>query len=70
MKAYQVILTKSYIITVNAETKETAKFACEFYADDIKDISTNEDRKNKKFEIENIECTINEAVECMELETT
>jgi hypothetical protein len=33
----------------------------------MKDISTREDRKKLKFEIENIECTINEAMEVKKL---
>jgi len=62
MKTYQVVLSKSYLVTVNAKTKEQARNVCEFYTNDIQDISTAENRENEKFLIENIECTVNEAL--------
>ena len=54
-------------MTVNAETAIDAKRVCEFYTGDIKDISTDQDRKEEKFEIENIKCTVNESYECVEV---
>lgn len=68
MKTYQVVLTKSYLITISTETKEQAKRICEFYTNDIQDVSTAKDRKRENFAIENIECTINEAFDCIEIE--
>lgn len=67
MKTYQVVLTKSYLVTVKADTKERARRVCEFYTNDIQNISTIEDRKKEKFLIENIECTINEDFDCCEI---
>ena len=49
MKTYQVVLTKSYVVTVNAETKEKAKRFAEFYTGDIQDISTDENRRKSNF---------------------
>lgn len=69
MKTYQVILTKSYLITVSAETKEQARRLCEFYTNDIQDISTIENREEEKFLIEDIECTVNETFDCHEIKT-
>ncbi len=66
MKTYQVVLTKSYLVTVSAETKEQARRACEFYTNDIQNISTIENREKEKFLIENIECTVNETYDCHE----
>jgi len=68
MKTYQVVLTKSFVVTVNAETPKEAKRVCEFYTGDIQDISTDVDRQKEKFEIENIDCTVNETFECIEME--
>ncbi|PIP54709.1 MAG: hypothetical protein COX07_03830 [Bacteroidetes bacterium CG23_combo_of_CG06-09_8_20_14_all_32_9] len=70
MKTYQVVLSKNYVITVNAETSGEAKRVCEFYTGNIQDISTDVDRQKEKFEIENMECTLNETFECIEIETT
>ncbi len=69
MKTYQVVLTKSYLVMVDACTKEQARRVCEFYTNDIQDISTIEDREKEKFLIENIECTVNETFECREIKT-
>ncbi len=69
MKTYQVVLTKSYLVSVSAKTKEQARSVCEFYTNDIQDISTIEDREKEKFLIENIECTVNETFECREIKT-
>lgn len=67
MKTYQVVLTKSYVVTVNAETKEKAKRFAEFYTGDIKDISTDEDRKKSIFSIEEIDSRMNESLEAEEI---
>src|SRR3989339_45837 len=42
MKTYQVVLTKSYLVMVNTCTKEQARRECEFYTNDIQDISIKE----------------------------
>ena len=67
MKTYQIALTKSYIVTVNAETKEKAKRCAEFYTGDVQDISTDEDRRNLNFSIEEIDSKINESLEAEEI---
>jgi len=67
MKTYQVVLTKSYVITVYANTYEQARRVCEFYTSDIQDISSEEDRKLENFIIEDIECSINETFDCWEI---
>ncbi len=69
MKTYQVVLTKSYLVTVNAYTKEQARRVCEFYTNDIQDVSAIEDREKETFLIENIECTVNETFDCHEIKT-
>jgi len=67
MKTYQVVLTKSYLVTVRARTKEQARRVCEFYTNDIQDISTKENREKEKFLIKNIGCTVNETFDCCEI---
>ena len=66
-KTYQVVLTKSYVITVNAEAKEKAKRFAEFYTNDIQDISTDEDRRKFNFSIEEINSGMNESLEVEEI---
>ncbi len=67
MKTYRVVLAKSYVVTVNAETKEKAKRFAEFYTGDIQDISTVEHRRKSKFSIEEIDSRINESLEAEEI---
>lgn len=62
MKNFQVILSKSYIVTIKTDNAQKAKRLAEFYTDDIKDISTQEDRRRSNFSIETIECGMNESL--------
>lgn len=68
MKTYRVVLTKSYVVTVKAETKEKAKRFAEFYTGDIQDISTDKDRRKSNFSIEKIDTKINESLEAEKIE--
>lgn len=61
MKLFKVSLTKSYLVEINAETETDAKRLAEFFTGDIQDISDTNNRKEYNFEIEEIECTMNEA---------
>lgn len=67
MKTYQVVLTKSYAVTVRADSTQKAKRIVEFYTSNVKDISTNEDRKKFNFSIKEIECEVNESLEAEEV---
>lgn len=67
MKIYQVILAKSFVVTVKADNAQKAERVAEFYTDNIKDISAHEDRKKFHFLIEKIECTMNESLEAEEI---
>ena len=58
---------KSYVVTINAATKEKAKRFAEFYTGDIQDISTDEYRRKSKFSIEEIDSRINESFEAEEI---
>lgn len=67
MKSFQVSLTKSYLVNINAENEEDAKRFAEFFTGDINDLSNAEHRREYKFEIEEIECTVNEAFDVAEM---
>jgi acetolactate synthase small subunit len=67
MKTFEIVLTKSYIIKIKAENEEKAKRYAELFTGDVKDISTEEYRKKFLFEIEDIDCKVNEAFEAKEV---
>jgi len=67
MKTFEVILTKSYVIRIKAEDGDKAKKFTELFTGDIQDISSVNERKKFGFEIEDIDCKINEAFECKEI---
>jgi len=67
MKKYQVVLTKSYTVIVKANTKQQARHVVEFYTGDVKDISRIQDRKKYQFNIEDIDCKVNEGLEVQKI---
>ncbi len=67
MRTFEVVLTKSYIVKIQAENESAAKEFSEFYTSDIKNISTIKDEVNNNFKIDNISCKINEAFEANEV---
>jgi len=67
MKTFEVILTKSYKVIINAESEEFAREFSQIYTGDIKDISSNKDREKHKFSIESIDCKINETFDIQEI---
>lgn len=68
MKKYRVILTRSFIISIDAKNKEDALFFSEFYVGGEKDLSNAKEKKSKKFKINEIEMTVNDAFEFGEVE--
>ena len=67
MKTFEVVLTKSYIVRIKAEDKNKAKVYSELFTGDIQDISSIDYRRKFNFEIEDIDCKINEVFEIQEL---
>ena len=67
MKTYNVELTKSYIIKINAKNENEAREFCELFTGDIQDISTSEDKECLNFEIKDIECKMNQTYEVDEI---
>ena len=65
-KIYEVVLTKSYIVRIKAENEKKAKEYSELFTGDIQDISSDNDRKEFNFEIEDIGCKLNETFEAEE----
>lgn len=60
MPEYEITLTKAYTVRIKAESAESAARLAEYYTGDIKDISSKNDRKTRRFKILEIECTVNE----------
>lgn len=67
MKKFEVLLTRSYIVTILSESERQACKYVEFYLGDSPDLSKSKDRRDKKFKIERIEMTFNEAHEPKEI---
>ena len=67
MKKYQVMLTRSYIVTIYAENEDQARNYTEFYLGDCPDLSKPEDQKDQHFRIKEIEVTFNEAYEAKKI---
>jgi hypothetical protein len=67
MKEYEVLLTRSYIVTIYAEHEDQARKYTEFYLGDCPDLSKLKDQRDRKFKIKEIKMTLNEAFESKEL---
>jgi hypothetical protein len=67
MKTFEVVLTKSYIVRINAENKTKAKEYSTFFTGDVQNLSSLNDEQYYNFKIENIDCKTNEALGVVEL---
>jgi len=67
MKKYRVLLSRTYIVDIQAENKEEACRNVEYYLGDCEDLSTENDRKKDNFLIDTIEPAINDAFEVTEV---
>lgn len=65
MKNFKVALTRTYVVSVNAESEEKAKLYSEYYLGDIQDHSTKKDRIENNFVIDDIEMVYNNATEIL-----
>lgn len=61
MKTYEVILTKSYLLTIDANSIDEAKEFASFFTGDAQDISNENEQEEFNFKIKEIKCTLNEA---------
>jgi hypothetical protein len=64
-KAYKVLLHRSYIVDVLAESGDEAMQYAEFYIGDPTDISTENEREKHNFKVRNIEMSYNDAPETL-----
>ena len=67
MKKYEVLLTRSFIVTIYADHEDQARKYTEFYLGDCPDLSKPKNRRDQKFKIKEIEMTFNEAYESNEI---
>lgn len=67
MKTFEVLLTRSYVIEIDAKDEGDAKYLAEFYIGGERDLSSDREKSIKGFRINEIEMTVNEAVESREL---
>ena len=67
MRKYRVLLSRTYIVDIQAKNEEEACRNVEYYLGDCEDLSTENDRKRDNFLIEKIEPAINEAFEVEEV---
>ncbi len=62
-RAYKVLLHRSYIVDVLAESRDEALQYAEFYIGNPADISTENEREKHNFKVRNIEMSYNDAPE-------
>ena len=67
MKRYKLALSRAYIVTIDAENKEKACRYAEFFMGDCPDLSTLKDKQEFKFSIQEIEPSINDAIDVEEV---
>ena len=67
MKKFKVLLTRSYVVEINADSESEAKECSEFFISGGLDASIENERELYKFEILRIKPVINDAFEVEEL---
>ena len=67
MKTYEVLLSRSYIVTIHANNEGNARRFSELFLSKCTDLSELTDQKEQKFKIDDIEMTINDAFESKEI---
>ncbi len=60
MKPYRILLTRSYIVTIDANNESEAKSLVEFFTGNCKDESTTKERERWNFNIQEIQLVDNE----------
>ena len=67
MKTYKVLLHRDYIVNIDANNEEKAMSLAEFFIAGEKDASTEQEREQHSFRINEIEMVTNDAFEVEEL---
>lgn len=68
MKTFDIMLTRAYRVQIEAKNEKSAKELVEFFIGDPKDESNEIERSQHRFNILEIEMTMNEAFEAEEVE--
>ncbi|GAB4296652.1 MAG: hypothetical protein Kow0098_20100 [Ignavibacteriaceae bacterium] len=68
MKTYKVLLHRDYIVNIDANNEEEAKQLTVFFIAGEKDASTEKEREQHSFRINEIEMVTNDAVRVEKLE--
>ena len=63
MKTFDVMLTRAYKVTIEAEDEKSARELVEFFIGNPKNESTEKEQAQYKFNIQEIEMTLNDAFE-------
>ena len=67
MKTFKVLLHRDYIVNINANNEEEAMSLAEFFIAGEKDASTEQEREQHSFRINEIEMVTNDAFEVEEM---
>ena len=67
MKKFKVLLTRDYVVEINAKNEEDAKECAEFFVSGGLDASTKDDREKYNFAIDRIKPITNDAFEVEEI---
>ena len=67
-KLYNVELTRTYMVKIEAESKKAASELAEFFVGTSKDASNENHKKEFNFDIKNIDLRYNESNQVYELE--
>ena len=68
MKTYQVLLHRDYVVNIDAKDKNDAISLAEFFIAGEKDASSEREREQYNFRINEIEMVTNDAFEVEEIE--
>ena len=67
MKTFKVALTRTYLVEIEANDENQAKFLTEFFLSFPRDVSTEKERAGYAFRFNEIEMVTNEAFEAEEV---
>ena len=67
MQSFKVNLTRVYSVTIDADDKTSAKQLAEFFLGNPKDESTEKDKADYNFKIKEINLSMNDAFEAVEV---
>ena len=69
MKTYKVLLHRDYIVSIDAKNEEEAMFLAEFFIAQEKICSTEKEKEQHSFRINEMEMVTNDAFKVEEVDT-